>query len=68
MIREAIANYLNARAELIRSKKPCEHHYELICEVDAAYGFNPNFHWKEYTYFCDKCGSSKVVSTRGEEG
>lgn len=68
MIREAIANYINARANYIKSKaedeKPCSHKWKLLDESSWNDRLNTGFKWKEYTYFCDKCGESKKFSTK----
>jgi len=56
----ALVNYINARAERLT---PCKHEFVLIVKGEGSYKLNPQYTWSVLTYFCEKCGTSKQVST-----
>lgn len=60
MIREAIANYINAKALAV---KGCEHDWEKLFERTMTSRINPGNEWEEFTYRCKKCCVSKIIST-----
>ena len=70
MIREAIANYIQSKADYIKSKieneKLCNHNWKLINESNWGKLDNPKYTWREYIYFCNKCGECKKISTEVE--
>lgn len=61
MIKKAIANYINARAEKIR---PCEHDWELLTKGNFSNGMsNVNYSWTEWVYRCKKCGARNFIKS-----
>lgn len=61
MIKEAIANYINARAERI---KPCNHVWEKMMEIRAYSELNPGNEWHEFVYRCKNCGKINKFDSR----
>ena len=70
MIREAIANYIKTKTDYIKSKieneKLCRHNWKLINESSWKKTFSSGYTWREYIYFCNKCGECKKISTEVE--
>jgi hypothetical protein len=60
MIKEAIANYINAKSERIR---PCQHDWELIHRAEKSYHINPLNGFTEWTYRCKKCGKKNYINS-----
>ncbi|GAG03208.1 unnamed protein product, partial [marine sediment metagenome] len=52
-MKQAIINYINARAERLR---PCKHEWELLDKQRWNATINPRNWWYEWTYRCKKCG------------
>lgn len=69
-LKDAICNFLNAKAESLRPvpppplPKPCNHKYTTINDVKVHKRDNPNYEWREITKFCEKCGDVKNFNTK----
>lgn len=59
-MKQAIINYINARAERLR---PCKHKWKLLLSSKWSNAINKNYIWEEYTYRCTKCCESKRITT-----
>lgn len=59
-MKDAIANYINARAERL---KPCVHNWEVISNKNISNKYNPDYSWYEIHYRCAKCCEHKKIST-----
>lgn len=60
----AIANYINRKAELVRSFRQCGHDWSVVSEAHAFTKENPDYKWKEITYVCRKCRDVRHVNTK----
>lgn len=58
MLKKAIANYINAKAEKI---KPCNHEWELMEKSLVTSRYNENLKWHKWTYRCKKCNKLEVL-------
>ena len=59
-MKEAIINYINARAEKVR---PCKHNWELLNKREMENRFN-KYTWTEWTYRCEKCGEKNFIDNQ----
>ena len=64
MIKEAIANYINARTDYAREKinniKKCKHNWVVLERSKSFLKTNPDYKWTKWTYFCNKCCKYKI--------
>ena len=60
MIKKAIVNYINARAEKLR---PCKHDWEFI-ELISVNETYPTEKYHKWIYRCKKCGKQNTLTSR----